>query len=195
VFDHSGVTASCSTCHNGVTATGKPGDHIQTSGQCDDCHGTLAWIPASVDHSLVTGSCSACHNGTTATGKPPSHFVTSLQCDECHRTTAWVPMLRYRHSSGDYPGDHSSGVRCTSCHQSNTESVTWPFSAYRPDCAGCHANDFENDEHKKVDGPRILYTVSELRDCTGACHQYTDSSFSTIEKSRTGEHRVGRGEW
>jgi hypothetical protein len=33
--------------------------------------------------------------------------------------------------------------------------------------------------------------VSELRDCNGACHMYTDSTLTEIKKNRPGpEHRV-----
>ena len=40
------------------------------------------------------------------------------------------------------------------------------------------------------------YTVSELRDCTGACHVYTDATMTTIQRSRPGpEHRVNGGEF
>lgn len=121
--------------------------------------------------------------------------MTSVQCDECHSTTSWLPLIPYRHSSGNYPGDHSAGVLCTDCHQSNSQSVTWPFAAYQPDCAGCHAGRFEPDAHKKVDSPTVFYTVSELRDCSGACHQYTDNTFTTIQKARTGHHQPSDGGW
>jgi hypothetical protein len=194
-MDHNAVTGSCSSCHNGVTATGKTPSHVQTSAECDACHGVLAWIPASVDHATLTGSCASCHNGVTATGKPAGHFVTSLQCDTCHDSTRWLPIT-FRHASPAYPGDHSSAVRCISCHQANSEQVAWPFSAYRADCAGCHANDFEVNEHIKYEQPtRTYYAVGELRDCAGACHTYEDSSLSRIKESRSGEHRTNRSEW
>jgi hypothetical protein len=77
----------------------------------------------------------------------------------------------------------------------NSQSATWIFSAYQPDCAGCHADDFKPGPHKKVKDPAIKYTVSELRDCTGACHTYTDSSLTQIEKSRSGEHRASKNGW
>jgi hypothetical protein len=191
VFDHSSVApGTCSTCHNGTTATGKTSNHIITTAQCDACHTTIAWVPASFDHSLVTGSCSSCHNGTTATGKPGGHFVTSLQCDECHTTSLWLPV-DYRHTSPLYPGDHRVNLVCTACHQTNSEQVVWSAPAYAPDCAACHANDFEPGSHKKYVNPDTFYSVSELRDCTGSCHTYTDSSLTTLSRSRPGpEHRV-----
>jgi hypothetical protein len=107
----------------------------------------------------------------------------------------WVPTIRYRHSSGSYPGDHATSVRCLACHTSNSQVVPWPYSAYKPACAGCHAAKFKPDKHTKVSNPKILYTVSELRNCAGACHRYTDSSLTKIETSRTGKHRPSGGGW
>jgi hypothetical protein len=194
VFDHAGVGGSCSSCHDGSRATGKPVDHIATNGDCGLCHSTLGWVPARFDHSNITGSCSTCHDGITATGEPPGHFVTSSDCDACHDTRRWDP-LTFRHAAGGYPGEHRRSLDCTDCHTANTDDVPWPSPAYQPDCAGCHATDFQPDEHKKVDSPRILYSVDELRDCTGPCHQYTDDTLTLIEKTRAGEHRVSDGEF
>ncbi|MEZ5557949.1 MAG: hypothetical protein R3E86_05305 [Pseudomonadales bacterium] len=44
--DHSEVLGSCSSCHDGVTATGKPADHPNTTAECDNCHSTSGWLPA-----------------------------------------------------------------------------------------------------------------------------------------------------
>ena len=84
-------------------------------------------------------------------------------------------------------------MSCTSCHTTNNEVISWQFASYRPNCAGCHANNYKAGEHKKVDTPKILYTVQELQDCSGACHEYTDATFSTIKKTRTGKHRATDG--
>jgi len=40
----------CTTCHNSVKASGKPGSHFLTARSCDACHRTLAWIPVSYTH-------------------------------------------------------------------------------------------------------------------------------------------------
>jgi hypothetical protein len=196
VFDHATVSpGTCSTCHNGVTATGKHTLHIQTVGECDDCHATTAWIPANFDHSGVIGSCSSCHNGTTATGTDSGHFMSVRECDYCHDSNFWEP-IQFMHASPGYPGDHSRQLACTDCHAGNAEIVTWSFAAYQPDCAGCHAGDYETGPHKKYENPDTPYTVSELRDCTGACHVYTDSSLTTIKDSRPGpEHRVNANDF
>ena len=193
-FDHGNITGSCASCHNGSTATGKPGNHLVTTEDCDTCHVTRAWIPAYFDHSGVSGNCSSCHNGVSATGKNSGHFVTNRECDYCHAITGWT-ALTFTHRSSGYPGDHRRSLDCNACHQGNVEANVWRFPAYQPDCAGCHASNYKVDSHKKVDSPTINYTVSELRDCTGACHLYNDSSFTTIRTLRTGQHRVNASEF
>jgi hypothetical protein len=193
--DHTAVIGTCSSCHNGTKAAGKPVTHIQTTAQCDTCHSTVAWLPASFDHSAVIGSCSTCHNGTSATGKPPTHFVTTLQCDSCHNTVAWTP-IRFTHSSAAYPGDHRAAVTCLSCHTANSQTIAWRNAAYQPDCAGCHASRFVPGSHKKYETPTTVnYTVSELRDCSGACHQYTNSTLTTILVRRNSHHRPSDVGW
>ncbi len=188
-FDHSGITTACSSCHDGVQATGKDANHIQTTADCSACHSTNAWSPADFDHSTVTGPCSSCHNGVTATGKPGDHFVTSSECDVCHATNQWMPST-FRHISASYPGDHRGNLGCTECHMANSETVQWPYSTLQPDCAGCHQGDFKSGPHKKHENPDVTYTAEELRDCSGACHTYTDATLTTIKDFRSGKHRV-----
>ncbi len=177
------------TCHNGSTATGKPNNHLPTVQACDTCHRTTAWKPATFSHTTVTpGTCMTCHNGVSASGKSSGHFATTRSCDACHRTTAWVPVTQYSHLSPFYR-QHASGVTCRGCHSANAEVIAWKFAAYKPDCAGCHADKFKPGPHKKSDNPVVYYTVAELRDCSGSCHTYTDGTFTAIKKTRTGEHR------
>jgi hypothetical protein len=189
-FSHVNVApGTCASCHNGATATGKPATHLPTTASCDACHRTTAWKPASFSHANVApGTCASCHNGATATGKPAGHFVTTRSCDSCHRTTAWTPATAYSHLSPAYK-QHAAGVACRACHTTNNEVIAWRFSAYRPDCAGCHANRFQPGEHLKVQRPQILYTVSELRDCSGSCHVYADATLTRIVRTRSGQHR------
>ena len=80
-FDHSSVTGSCASCHNGSTATGKPPTHIPSNNICEDCHVTSTWTNVRFDHSATTAQCSTCHNNTTATGKPPTHIASSNTCE------------------------------------------------------------------------------------------------------------------
>jgi predicted CXXCH cytochrome family protein len=193
-FDHANVSGNCFSCHNGTTATGKNTMHINTTNVCEDCHRTIAWVPViRVDHLQVLGLCQTCHDGTTATGKDTDHVPSGDACDDCHSTNAWLPAI-FNHTSPAYPGDHSRPLACTDCHGGNTEVVTWPFAAYQPDCAGCHAGNYKAGPHKKHENPDVLYTVGELRDCSGACHVYTDATLTTISQSRPGpKHRVSDG--
>jgi hypothetical protein len=174
--DHTHVLGTCSSCHDGTTAPGKYVGHLQTTAECDVCHTTTAWLPSSFDHSTVNpGTCSGCHNGTTATGKSSGHFVTQRECDYCHSRDFWTPLV-FDHLSATYPGDHRVALRCRDCHSSNAETVTWPFPAYAPDCAACHASDYDAGEHRGA-------SVSELRDCAGSCHRSSP------------EHSVNSREW
>jgi len=193
-YNHVGVApGTCANCH-GVTATGKPAGHMVTSSSCDACHRTTAWIPSYFNHVGVTpGTCLTCHNGATATGLPSGHMATTRSCDSCHTTSGWLPTTAYTHLSPNWK-PHASSVTCFSCHTTKTEMATWTFPAYTPDCAGCHAGNFKPDSHKKTEVPTtILYTVSELRNCAGSCHIYTDNTFTVIKTSRTGHHQSTRG--
>ncbi len=192
IFNHTGVTpGTCTTCH-GRTATGLPVTHKGGSNPaiaCDSCHRTTGWRPATMNHTVVAATpCANCHNGNLATGKSAAHFVTTQACNACHTTTAWTPVTTYTHKSPYYKA-HRAGTLCSACHTTNNEVIAWRFAAYKPDCAGCHAGDFKPGPHKKVDSPLILYTVAELKDCSGSCHIYTDATFTKIKTSRTGQHR------
>ena len=194
-MNHTGITGHCASCHNGRTAIGKPTTHIVTTAACETCHkSTVTFAGARMDHTGITASCASCHNGATATGKSAKHFVTTQPCETCHRTAGWTPVV-FRHASPTYP-DHGTRLTCTSCHTSNAQTIPWKFAAYKPDCAGCHAGDFKPGPHKKYEKPAtVSYTVTELRDCTGACHVYVDSSLTTIKTRRSGQHRANRGDW
>ncbi len=194
-MNHAGIAANCASCHNGRTALGKPATHIPTNDPCETCHkSTTTFAGARFDHSRISAPCASCHNGTMATGKPPRHFVSTLPCETCHRTATWTPAT-YRHISSAF-ANHGSALGCGSCHTSNGQIVPWKFAAYRPDCAGCHADKYRPTSHLKFSRPvSVYYTVMELRDCTGACHVYSDSTQRTILTRRTGAHRAFGGGW
>lgn len=173
-FDHSTVTAStrCDSCH-GVTATGKPGTHIPTNLDCRSCHTTSTFLGASWDHSGINGNCSSCHDGTTATGQPPvpDHFGTTQECNICHNTNSWAPANTYTHApNSNFPGTHNSNVTCIRCHTDNTENITYRWPSYAPDCAACHANDYDAGEHRG--------TLSDNRNCgDSGCHRTSARSW------------------
>jgi hypothetical protein len=194
VFDHADVGGRCLSCHGRGQGEEKPRRHVRTRADCDECHSTLAWTPAHFGHDDLSRSCASCHDGSTATGKRSRHFVTTADCDRCHVTRDW-DRTHFRHQSADYPRGHRGGRDCRGCHATNRETPSWSRPGLQPDCGACHASDYERDEHKKEERTETRYSVSELRDCTGACHLYVDASLTTIKKRRSGEHRVRDGEF
>jgi hypothetical protein len=194
-FSHSATMAACASCHNGGTASGKPQKHVVTSAACETCHkSTVTFSGARMDHATLTAPCASCHNGTTASGKGPKHFVTTVPCESCHRTVSWSSVT-YRHVSASYP-NHGATIACSACHAGNSQVVTWKFAASKPDCGGCHTDDFRPQQHVKSLKPVPMnYTAAELKDCTGACHIYADKSGTTIQTRRQRLHRVNGGSW
>jgi len=126
----------CVTCHNGVDASGKVANHINTSDNCETCHNNGAWIPVRiVNHDSVLGSCDSCHNNVIAKGKSPFHEITELSCESCHTTSNWLIP-----SANPTPFDHSlvTGI-CIDCHNGIDASGKSPnHISTTDDCDTCH---------------------------------------------------------
>ena len=186
-FDHLAVAVhSCRSCHDGVHAMGLPVSHVPTAASCDACHGTLGWKPALLDHTTLTASCASCHNNNIALGVTPTHMVMKRDCATCHTYPDWSE-LHFVHAAAAYPGPHRTALACAACHTGNSDQIPWASPADAGSCAGCHARDFKPDVHPKTAGG-LKYTVSELRDCTGACHVYSDATSGSIARSQPGPH-------
>jgi hypothetical protein len=194
-MDHSNIIANCAACHNGARAAGKPARHVASNAPCESCHkSTVTFAGARLDHASITAACISCHNGTVADGKPAQHMLTTLSCDSCHRTRFWTPV-NYRHTSPLFV-NHGPGIDCRSCHAANAQTVLWKFPAFKPSCAGCHADKFRPPSHVKFQRPfPFYYTVAELRDCNGACHTYADKTQRAILTRNFGVHRAFGGGW
>ncbi len=185
--DHASVAArTCVTCHNSVRAIGLPRNHVPTTQQCDSCHGTLAWQPAKLDHSALKSGCATCHNNTIGVGKPAAHMVMQRDCSTCHTYSDWS-AISFVHVSAAYPGNHRTALACIACHTSNADQIPYASPANAGTCGGCHAKDFKPAAHPKTVGGDP-YTAHDLNNCAGACHVYTDSTFSKISKSVPGPH-------
>jgi len=194
-FDHTDIIDNCASCHDGNPITGLSPNHIDTNNlDCSNCHTTATFKGGTFDHQGINGNCASCHDGTIATGKGGNHFDTTQECNACHTTQSWAANDYTHLINGDYPGDHRGNVGCISCHQNNNENISYPFN-YPGTCAGCHANDYKTGPHKKSENPDTKYTVSELRDCAGACHIYTNGNFNVIKKTRNNEHKPSDGDF
>jgi hypothetical protein len=116
----------CDSCHNGTDARGLPATgHFITTAQCDDCHSTNSWAPASTyrhpnnvgypgDHnSSVT--CRSCHtnNNENISGFPHSSYGTS--CAACHSRD---------YDAGEHRGTLFDNRDCGSsgCHRVSSRS-------------------------------------------------------------------------
>ena len=125
-FHDASTAGSCNTCHNGTDARGQPATgHFITSAQCDNCHTTNAWAPASTyrhpnnvgypgDHnSSVT--CVSCHrnNNEDISGFPDGTYGTS--CAACHDRD---------YDAGEHRGTLRDNMDCgrSGCHRVSARS-------------------------------------------------------------------------
>ena len=151
--------------------------------------------------------CAQCHSfrdiyatGFAAGENYYDYFLPILEATQpVDRDPAYWPDGRTRRFSNDAFGLWQSecyrkgGLACTACHTSNTDKATWQFAAYRPGCGGCHANSFKPEAHQKTT-EGLSYNISELQNCAGACHIYTDAKLTTVAKARpAGHHKVTDG--
>jgi hypothetical protein len=127
---HAGVVNNCVGCHNGVLAAGKGPAHVASNNTCENCHTTIAWIPARFDHRGVAAPCASCHNGAVASGKPTRHMQTNQDCGTCHGTIAWMPAV-FNHVG--------VSTACQSCHNGITATGKQvQHLATTLDCSACH---------------------------------------------------------
>jgi hypothetical protein len=127
---HMGVIGNCVSCHNGTLAGGKGAAHIVSNNACENCHTTVAWLPARFEHQGVTASCASCHNGAAALGKPARHVPTAQDCATCHGTVTWS-AAKFNHV-----GINSM---CQSCHNGTTATGKQLQHAVTTlDCGSCH---------------------------------------------------------
>ena len=212
VVGHPDITGKvCKNCHDGsrladgaAVAPAIP-PHASVSGlNCEVCHRLTnypLWTVATYSHSGVTANCDTCH-GATPTGPAKvkinvgTHFnITgaSVTCEKCHVTSSWTSVKAYVHNPGDGYVAHTGSPTCTACHINNAAIITGAphrgNSAYKPNCAWCHSQQFVNTKHPKTSVPLVYYTVSELKDCSGSCHRVNGNTTTTI----SGVHRATSG--
>ena len=202
-FQHNTATVapgSCISCHLLGSGNQKPTDYGSHSGRaiamsCDVCHRVTTWTVATYSHTGVSVGCFDCHNGVFLSPSKPAGHTDNTTCESCHRSTTSWATSSFSHNGvrGYYP--HSAARTCVSCH-GTPSGGSIARNAYYSSCAWCHASQFRAGSHVKTQSPnRILYTVIELEDCTGACHEYTTSTSGVIKVRKIGHHRSTDGGW
>jgi hypothetical protein len=195
-FDHSTTgwaltgahtTLNCSSCHGAVmltaantacvschlknyNATANP-NHV-TAGfpqQCEVCHSTTAWQPATFNHSQtafpLTGAhtsvaCASCHINGKYAGTPtdcyschkseyqtvtnPNHVAAGFPttCQTCHTTTTWAGAT-FNHTWFKIP--HHSAQLCSDCHTNPSDYTVFL-------CTQCHTQAQTTSQHSGVRG-------------------------------------------
>ncbi len=146
------VAGQCSTCHNGLIATGRPAGHRtanKATKSCDSCHRTTAWLPSSWNHYGSTSSCVTCHvtggegaafvktaiSGTSSEAFAHNAANAAITCESCHHS--------YSSWSGAIYSPHASGT-CSSCHDGVRATGTAQKSGHTSvsgttDCTDCHS--------------------------------------------------------
>jgi hypothetical protein len=151
--DHSTFTTAtnCVGCHNGSTATAKPGNHIPIgAASCLSCHNVspAQWTPTKWNHTqvVVAAQCASCHTGSypPADGRPANHIpylavpvTASANCDGCHKAgyTSW--------SNGRLHANYTLSTNCSTCHTgAYLTAVGKPnnatHAAVTGSCESCH---------------------------------------------------------
>ncbi len=118
-FSHGAVSGKCSDCHNNVITTGKSASHFVTALECNACHSTRAWTPASFGHQ--------------DSSYPPDHGWSS-SCDRCHSGSP-------QSDANVYVYDYGSQTRtCIDCHYNDfrKQHSDSKLPAYQNCLVGCH---------------------------------------------------------
>ena len=138
-----GTPGNCHSCHqNDDSHDGKYGTN------CDSCHSTSGWTPATFDHNLsgfpLTGAhaslgCSQCHSGGAYGGlssacsachvEPSAHAgMYGTDCAKCHSTSNWNATFSHPGGCEGNCATHEHAT-CADCHPVNYSTAT---------CAKCH---------------------------------------------------------
>jgi len=178
----------CVSCHlKDFQGTTNP-NHVSAGfpQQCEVCHNTAAWIPASFDHNKtafpLTGAhtkvacnschingqfagtptdCYSCHKpdylGTTNPNHPAAGFPTT--CALCHNTTSWAGATFNHTWFPIYSGTHAGKwTTCGDCHTNPSNYAV--FS-----CITCHQHDRANTDPNHTDVRNYVYSPTSCYSC------------------------------
>jgi hypothetical protein len=177
------TSTACVTCHLQDFQTAKSPDHLASGfpQQCNVCHNTIAWIPASFNHNNtpfpLTGfhlkvPCAQCHVNNNYTSLPtdcyschkadytatnnPNHTSAGFPttCATCHNTTSWLGAT-FNHTW--FPTNHggANGV-CSTCHTNPSNYLVFQ-------CTNCHQKSQTDSNHRGVSG--YVYNSTNCYNC------------------------------
>jgi hypothetical protein len=204
-FDHTTMNSggvnqnlACTTCHDGVTATGKSANHLPTTRDCRSCHAgypptVASFVGGTFDHTgpEMTGKlCAQCHNGTIATGKSTNHVATNSDCGACHSTDTFANATAFNHTGV------TSGCQASGCHTSGNPSVTdvtddpnpkphipIAHSGSEVDCYACHKNAGGTFANATMDHTVVTWATCES--CHDGNHDGANAAHIVTPKSAT----------
>ncbi len=204
-----GTPADCYSCHvkdyNGTTNP----NHAQAgfSQQCQGCHTTTAWVPATFDHSKTSFPLTGAH--------------VNVACNLCHINGQFAnaPTACYGCHAKDYAGTaNMAGIPnhanagfsqdCTQCHTTsswlnasfNHNATSFPLTGAHTsvpcttchtdnyagtlptNCYGCHVKDYDNTA--TIAGVPNHVTAGFPQDCT-QCHTTTSWLNATFNHNTT----------
>ncbi len=180
----------CWSCHSSdFTASVNP-DHVVNNfdHQCETCHTTTSWKPASFDHnqtgfpltgahasvsncvdchsngySNTSSACVACHQQNYDATTDPSHVAAQFPttCEDCHSTNAWKPA-NWDHDGQYFPiysGKHrGEWTVCADCHNNSGDYVKF-------ECINCHEHDRTRTDSKHSGVSGYSYNSAACYDC------------------------------
>ena len=182
------LSTACVSCHlKDFQNTNNP-NHTAAGfpQQCQVCHSTTAWIPASFNHNTtgfpLTGAhatvpCASCHINGQYAGTPtacyschqkdyqgttdPNHVAAAFPttCTLCHNTTSWAGATFNHTWFPIYSGTHA-GVwsTCGTCHINASN-----YAAFS--CINCHTHSQSNTDPHHTDVSGYVYNATSCYSC------------------------------
>jgi hypothetical protein len=188
VFNHTGITNNCASCHDGNISPGKSTNHMPTTRDCSDCHVIKFddFTGGSFDHldPVVTNICATCHDGVIALGKKVNHIPAQTECNQCHIDTSIGGFVSSIFLSDVHPG---LATGCEGCHTSRffpSSTTAIKAASHLPtsqDCHVCHTN--------------VAFTPSifDHSGISGNCVSCHDGSANNVAVGARGKTSVASG--
>ena len=167
-------STACASCHLKDFQAATNPNHVAGgfSQNCQQCHTTIAWQPATFDHSSVgfpltnahadpprvcadchinnnyslsSTACASCHMTDYNTATTPVNHVQlafPTVCEGCHDTVAWTDG-KFDHSTTGFPLTNSHAVPPRVCADCHVNN-NYSLTSANTACASCHLTDYNN---------------------------------------------------